>query len=141
VPLTQIDAAYIRVVCDACRASSAEICGKRDPPVMARVAAIRKFKRGLAPRSRRSHANGEPRGGSTRWIGALVLRELRKERPPVMFDRRTWQLHDAVMQVAREAGFDSFRVECKVGPNGETVISLTLDEKKDADRASPRRRQ
>lgn len=36
--------AHIRVLCDACRTASAEVCGKRDLPVMARVAAIRKFK-------------------------------------------------------------------------------------------------
>jgi hypothetical protein len=56
-----------------------------------------------------------------------------------MFDRRTWQLHDAVMQVAREAGLDSFSVECKVGPQGQTVIALMIGEKKGAEPVSPRR--
>jgi hypothetical protein len=56
----------------------------------------------------------------------------------MMFDRRTWQLHDAVMQVAREAGLDSFSVECKVGPQGQTVIALVIGEKK-AESVSPPR--
>jgi hypothetical protein len=55
------------------------------------------------------------------------------------FDRRTWQLHDAVMQVAREARLDAFRVECKVGPQGETVIALVIGGKKDGQPGSPRR--
>jgi len=57
-----------------------------------------------------------------------------------MFDRRTWQLHDAVMQVAREAGLDSFRVECKLGPEGQTVIALVVGERSEAGRAPPGRR-
>jgi hypothetical protein len=44
VPLQLIEAAHLRVTCDACRTASAEVCGKRDLPVMARVAAVRKFK-------------------------------------------------------------------------------------------------
>lgn len=44
MPLLQVEAAHVRVVCDACRGVSAEVCGKRDLPVMARVAAVRKFK-------------------------------------------------------------------------------------------------
>jgi hypothetical protein len=44
VALAPIDAWHIRVVCDACRVSSAEVCGKRDLPVAATVAAVRKFK-------------------------------------------------------------------------------------------------
>ena len=70
----------------------------------------------------------------------MVLPQLRKEGAPVTFDLRTWQLHDAVMQVAREAGLDSFRVECKVGPRGETVIALVIGEKSEAGRAPPGRR-
>lgn len=42
------------------------------------------------------------------------------------FDVRTWALHDAVFQLARESGLDAFRVECKQGPEGETVIALVL---------------
>ncbi len=57
-----------------------------------------------------------------------------------MFDRRTWALHDAVMQVAREAGLDSFSVECKLGPEGHTVIALVIGEKKDSARVPPPRR-
>ncbi len=47
-----------------------------------------------------------------------------------MFDLRTWALHDAVFQLAREAGLASFRVECKLGPKGETVIALVLSQEK-----------
>jgi hypothetical protein len=43
VALQLLEAAHIRVVCDACRTASAEICGKRDLPIAARVAAMRKF--------------------------------------------------------------------------------------------------
>jgi hypothetical protein len=45
----------------------------------------------------------------------------------VTLDDRTWALHDAVFQAAREFGLESFRVECKLGPEGETVISLVID--------------
>jgi hypothetical protein len=44
VPLLFVEATHLRVVCDSCRTTSAEVCGKRDLPVMARVAAMRKFK-------------------------------------------------------------------------------------------------
>ncbi len=40
--LTTIEAAHIRVQCDSCGVT-AEVCGRRDLPVMARVASIRKF--------------------------------------------------------------------------------------------------
>ena len=71
----------------------------------------------------------------------MVLPRLREEESPVTFDRRTWALHDAVMQLAREAGLDSFRVECKLGPEGQTVIALVIGEKKEMDCTSPRRRK
>jgi hypothetical protein len=40
--LATIEAAHIRVTCDACGVT-AEVCGRRDLPVMARVASVRKF--------------------------------------------------------------------------------------------------
>jgi hypothetical protein len=57
-------------------------------------------------------------------------------------DLRAWALHDAVFQLARESGLDSFRVECKLGPEGETVISLVLarGRKEDPPRGLPSRR-
>ena len=70
----------------------------------------------------------------------MVLPELRKEGAPVTFDLRTWALHDAMMQLAREAGLDSFSVECKVGPEGQTVIALVIGEKSEAGHAPPWRR-
>jgi hypothetical protein len=42
------------------------------------------------------------------------------------FDLRAWALHDAVFQLARDSGLRSFRVECKLGPEGETIIALIL---------------
>ena len=39
---------------------------------------------------------------------------------------QTWQLHDAVFELARGLGLRSYRVECKAGPEGETIISLVL---------------
>jgi hypothetical protein len=39
---------------------------------------------------------------------------------------QTWALHDAVFELARELGLRSYRVECKVGPEGETIIALVL---------------
>ena len=44
MPLQTIEAAHLRVVCDACRTATAEVCGKRDLPIAARIAAMRKFK-------------------------------------------------------------------------------------------------
>ncbi len=40
--LATIEAAHIRVTCDGCGVT-AEVCGRRDLPVMARVASVRKF--------------------------------------------------------------------------------------------------
>ena len=42
VMLTMIETAHVRVQCDSCSVT-AEVCGRRDLPVMARVAAVRKF--------------------------------------------------------------------------------------------------
>jgi hypothetical protein len=44
VALQLVETAHIRVTCDSCSTATAEVCGKRDLPVMARVAAVRKFK-------------------------------------------------------------------------------------------------
>jgi hypothetical protein len=33
------------------------------------------------------------------------------------------------MQLARESGLDAFRVVCKRGPEGETIIALVVGEK------------
>jgi hypothetical protein len=55
-------------------------------------------------------------------------------------DRQTWALHDAVFQLARELGLASFRVECQLGPGGETVVSLVVGGKGDNPRGSSRPR-
>ena len=58
------------------------------------------------------------------------------------FDLRAWALHDAVFQLARDSGLQSFRVECKLGPEGETIIALILARPATPSRAdlpSPRR--
>jgi hypothetical protein len=39
---------------------------------------------------------------------------------------QAWALHDAVISLARDLGLRSYRVECKAGPEGETIISLVL---------------
>lgn len=83
--LLLVEAAYVRVVCDACRTASAEVCGKRDPPVMARVAAMRQFKARLAPRPGeppRQRAVREGVGGQR--VGAVVLPDVRSEDPPLI---------------------------------------------------------
>jgi hypothetical protein len=42
--LQTLEASHLRVTRDACRSASAEVCGKRDLPIAARIAAMRKFK-------------------------------------------------------------------------------------------------
>jgi hypothetical protein len=44
VPLELVEATHLRVVCDACRTATAELCGKRELPGPARASAVRKFK-------------------------------------------------------------------------------------------------
>jgi hypothetical protein len=44
VPLRLFEATHVRVLCDACRAQSAEVCGRREVPAAATVAAVLKFK-------------------------------------------------------------------------------------------------
>jgi hypothetical protein len=71
--LQLVEAAHVRVVCDGCRSATAEVCGKRDLPVMARVAAMRKFKAvgwhhdpGHRHTSARAEKDSES-SGSGRW--------------------------------------------------------------------------
>jgi hypothetical protein len=73
VPLAVLEAAHLRVTCDSCRTKTAEVCGKRDLPAMARVAAVRKFKSvgwhhdpGRQHSSMRSEIDADA-GGSGRW--------------------------------------------------------------------------
>jgi hypothetical protein len=73
VSLQPVEAAHIRVVCDSCRSATAEVCGKRDLPVMARVAAVRKFlaigwhhDAGTSYRSARALNHAEE-AGTGRW--------------------------------------------------------------------------
>jgi hypothetical protein len=44
MPLRTVEAAHIRVICDGCRTSTAEVCPRRELPVTARGTAMRKFK-------------------------------------------------------------------------------------------------
>jgi len=73
VPLQVVEAAHVRVTCDTCRTASAEVCGKRDVPTMARVAAMRKLKAvgwHPDPGGQRSSARAErdsEASGSGRW--------------------------------------------------------------------------
>jgi hypothetical protein len=48
-----------------------------------------------------------------------------------------WSLHDAVLQLARERSLRSFKVECKQGPEGETVIAIVLDPPEPHARGAP----
>ncbi|HEY8089733.1 MAG TPA: hypothetical protein VIF09_17855 [Polyangiaceae bacterium] len=73
MPLTVLEAAHLRVTCDSCRTRSAEVCGKRDLPAMARVAAVRKFKSvgwhhdaGVRQTSVRAEIDSDA-SGSGRW--------------------------------------------------------------------------
>ena len=73
MPLQLVEAEHVRVVCDACRTTTAEVCGKRDLPVIARVAAVRKFKAvGWHHEPGRQHASARAEkesesSGSGRW--------------------------------------------------------------------------
>ena len=71
-PLAPLDACHIRVVCDACRVASAEVCGKRDLPIAATVSAIRKFKANgwhhdAGQNMRQKSVEDAERTGSGRW--------------------------------------------------------------------------
>jgi hypothetical protein len=73
VALQLVEASHVRVVCDSCRTVTAEVCGKRDLPVMARVAAVRKFEAvgwhhdpGRRNTSARAERDAES-SGSGRW--------------------------------------------------------------------------
>lgn len=80
--LLLVEAAHIRVICDACRTSSAEVCGHRDLPVMARVAAMRKFKGVGWHHDPGSHGRPKTveqaeRDGSGRWYCPTCARRTR----------------------------------------------------------------
>ncbi len=82
VPLETLGAAHIRVTCDACRSADAEVCGKRDLPLMARVAAVRKFRaagwRHEAPEYVRTEALRDARlDGLGRWFCPTCARSRR----------------------------------------------------------------
>ena len=44
MPLRLVDATHVRVLCDACRSETAEVCGRRDAPPAAMAAAVRKLR-------------------------------------------------------------------------------------------------
>ncbi len=73
MPLQLVDASHVRVTCDSCRTATAEVCGKREPPVVARAAAVRKLREvgwhndpGRDHRSSRGEKEAA-RAGSGRW--------------------------------------------------------------------------
>jgi hypothetical protein len=45
MPLVLVESTHVRVICDACRSASAEVCAKRDLDVTAKIGAVPKFKR------------------------------------------------------------------------------------------------
>jgi hypothetical protein len=80
VPLQVIETAHVRVVCDSCRVASAEVCGKRDLPTMARVAAVRKFKsvgwhNDVGEHTRTRTLEQAERDGSGRWYCPTCARK------------------------------------------------------------------
>jgi hypothetical protein len=44
--LQMVETTHVRVVCDACRAVKAELCGRQELLVTVRLAAVRKFQAG-----------------------------------------------------------------------------------------------
>jgi hypothetical protein len=44
MPLMQVEATHLRVVCDACHVASAEVCAKRTVALAARIAAVPRFR-------------------------------------------------------------------------------------------------
>lgn len=44
MPLRWVEATHVRVQCDACRAETAEVCGRRELPATATVAAVRELR-------------------------------------------------------------------------------------------------
>jgi hypothetical protein len=72
VPLTLVQATHVRVVCDACRTTSAEVCAKRELPVLARASAVPKFKKAgwhhdASAQGRVREWEHAEREGSGRW--------------------------------------------------------------------------
>jgi len=70
--LQTVETTHVRVVCDACREVSAEVCGRREIAVIARASAVEKFRRagwhhdaGTYTRSR--SVEQAERAGSGRW--------------------------------------------------------------------------
>ena len=79
MPLETLSAAHIRVICDACRSADAEVCGKRDLPLMARVAAVRKFRAAGWRHEPREYTRTEAledarRDGLGRWFCPVCAR-------------------------------------------------------------------
>lgn len=71
MPLLRIEATHVRVVCDACRKASAEVCSKRDV-LNARAIAIPKFQavgwhHDAAYEQRAKRIDEAKRDGSGRW--------------------------------------------------------------------------
>jgi hypothetical protein len=92
------------------------------------VARGRQSKRARGAGDRRSHPAASPRR-----VGAPVdLRQAARGvgRAPstglAAVHVQTWSVHDAVMMLAHDLGLHSYRVECKAGPEGETIIALVL---------------
>lgn len=80
VPLQLVEATHLRVTCDACRAATAEVCGKRDRGDLARAAAVRKFRAvgwhhnpGRVAASARAEKEAET-SGSGRWYCPTCVR-------------------------------------------------------------------
>jgi hypothetical protein len=80
MPLLVVEAIHVRVVCDSCRSASAELCGRRDLAVSARVTAASKFRAHGWHHDPGTHARVRAleqaeRDGSGRWYCPACARQ------------------------------------------------------------------
>ena len=72
MPLLVVQASHVRVVCDACRNTTAEVCSKRDLPAVAKAGAVQRFRAHGWHHDPGTHARTRAleqaeRDGSGRW--------------------------------------------------------------------------
>jgi hypothetical protein len=67
-----VQASHVRVTCDSCRSATAELCARRELPVVARASCVARFKAAGWHHDPGDHARlrtleEAERGGSGRW--------------------------------------------------------------------------
>ena len=80
MPLLLVEATHVRVVCDACRSATAEVCGKRELPMLAKVTAAQRFRTHGWHHDPGTHARVRAleqaeRDGSGRWYCPKCARQ------------------------------------------------------------------